>query len=237
MEYRFDGLRFDAVHAITEADWLDEMAAAVRATVEKDRHVHLVLEHDGNVAEHLRRDFDAQWNDDGTSCAARHADRRKRRLLRRLCRSSRPSGWRACSREGFVYQGEPSRHRDGEPRGTPSADLPPTAFVLFLQNHDQIGNRAFGDRLTATVEPASARSRDRAAAVVPADPAAVHGRGGGELYAVPVLHRSPRRACRRGARGPTARIRKLCGFLRSGPPRSDPRSQRAGDIRAIAPDA
>ena len=64
MEYRFDGLRFDAVHAITEADWLDEMAATVRATVEKDRHVHLVLEHDGNVAEHLRRDFDAQWNDD-----------------------------------------------------------------------------------------------------------------------------------------------------------------------------
>src|SRR4029453_16058997 len=49
IEYRFDGLRFDAVHAITEADWLDEMAAQVRSTVEKDRHVHLVLEHDGNV--------------------------------------------------------------------------------------------------------------------------------------------------------------------------------------------
>src|SRR2546423_1708950 len=64
MEYRFDGLRFDAVHAITEADWLDEMAAEVRATVERGRHVHLVLEHDGNVAEHLRRGFVAQWNDD-----------------------------------------------------------------------------------------------------------------------------------------------------------------------------
>ena len=54
--------------------------------------------------------------------------------------------------EGFVYQGEPSAHREGERRGTPSADLPPTAFVLFLQNHDQIGNRAFGDRLTVGVE-------------------------------------------------------------------------------------
>ena len=64
MEYRFDGLRFDAVHAIAAPDWLDEMAAEVRATVEPGRHVHLVLEHDGNVADHLRQGFDAQWNDD-----------------------------------------------------------------------------------------------------------------------------------------------------------------------------
>ena len=40
-----------------------------------------------------------------------------------------------------------------KPRGTPSADLPPTAFVLFLQNHDQIGNRAFGERLTTLADP------------------------------------------------------------------------------------
>jgi malto-oligosyltrehalose trehalohydrolase len=152
MEYRFDGLRFDAVHAITDPDWLDEMAVAVHATVEKDRHVHLVLEHDGNVAEHLRRDFDAQWNDDAHHVLHAmltgenegyyrdYADDPAERLARAL-------------REGFVYQGEPSAHREGEPRGTPSADLPPTAFVLFLQNHDQIGNRAFGDRLTALVDP------------------------------------------------------------------------------------
>jgi len=70
MEYRFDGLRFDAVHAISEADWLDEMAAEVRATVEPGRHVHLVLEHDGNVSAHLRGDFDAQWNG---RCASRPA--------------------------------------------------------------------------------------------------------------------------------------------------------------------
>ena len=55
-----------------------------------------------------------------------------------------------CLKEGFVYQGEPSPHRGGKLRGSPSADLPPTAFVLFLQNHDQIGNRAFGERLTSS---------------------------------------------------------------------------------------
>ena len=147
MEYRFDGLRFDAVHAISESDWLDEMAAQVRATIETGRHVHLVLEHDANIASHLRGDFDAQWNDDAHHVLhvlltgenegyyVDYVDDPAAKLARSLA-------------EGFIYQGELSPHHGGEPRGTPSADLPPTAFVLFLQNHDQIGNRAFGERLT-----------------------------------------------------------------------------------------
>src|SRR5215471_14089375 len=107
MEFRFDGLRFDAVHAITEPDWLDEMAAEVRATVERGRHVHLVLEHDGNAAGHLAGDFDAQWNDDG------------HHVLHVLLTGERdgyyadygadPAGRLArVLGEGFAYQGEPS---------------------------------------------------------------------------------------------------------------------------------
>jgi maltooligosyltrehalose trehalohydrolase len=154
MEYRFDGLRFDAVHAIAAPDWLDEMAAEVRATVEPGRHVHLVLEHDGNVADHLRQGFDAQWNDDAHHVLhvlltgeadgyyADYADRPAERLAR-------------CLGEGFAYQGEPSGYRKGEPRGTPSADLSPSAFVMFLQNHDQVGNRPFGDRLGERVDAAA----------------------------------------------------------------------------------
>jgi maltooligosyltrehalose trehalohydrolase len=152
LEYKFDGLRLDAVHAITQRDWLDEMAAEVRARV-PDRKVHLVLENDDNAASHLAFGFDAQWNDDGHHVLHRlltgeHGgyyedyDRPAVRLAR-------------CLKEGFVYQGEASAHRGGKPRGTPSADLPPTAFVLFLQNHDQIGNRAFGERLTSLAEPAA----------------------------------------------------------------------------------
>ena len=143
-EYRFDGLRLDAVHAIPEPDWLDEMAAEVRALRPR---AHLVLEHDGNVAAHLSRQFDAQWNDD-----AHHV---LHVLLTGECDGYYedygdpvPKLARALG-EGFVYQGEMSRHR-GRRRGTPSGDLPPTAFVLFLQNHDQIGNRPAGDRLTAS---------------------------------------------------------------------------------------
>jgi maltooligosyltrehalose trehalohydrolase len=152
IEFRFDGLRFDAVHAISEPDWLDEMAAQMRATVERGRHVHLVLEHDGNAASHLSGDFDAQWNDDGHHALhvlltgehdgyyGDYSDDPAGRLARVLA-------------EGFAYQGEPSHHRGGKPRGTPSQHLPPTAFVLFLQNHDQVGNRALGERLTALSDP------------------------------------------------------------------------------------
>src|SRR3984893_16081071 len=154
MEFRFDGLRFDAVHAIAQPDWLDEMAAEVRATVERGRHVHLVLEHDGNAASRLAGDFDAQWNDDGHHALhclltgehdgyyADYADDPACRLARVLA-------------EGFAYQDEPSRYRGGKPRGTPSRHLPPTAFVLFLQNHDQIGNRALGERLTLLTDPSA----------------------------------------------------------------------------------
>jgi maltooligosyltrehalose trehalohydrolase len=152
MEYRFDGLRFDAVHAIEEQDWVDEMAAAVRATVEPGRHVYLVLEHH-NDASHLEKDCDAQWNDDGHNVLhvllsgehggyyADYADRPAEKLARGLA-------------DGFIFQGEHCQYL-GAPRGMPSAHLPPTAFVLFLQNHDQIGNRAFGERLTTLADPAA----------------------------------------------------------------------------------
>jgi malto-oligosyltrehalose trehalohydrolase len=155
-EYRFDGLRFDAVHAIADQPWLDEMAAEIRATI-PGRQVHLVLEHDGNDAGHLRHGYDAQWNDDAHHALhvlltgehdgyyGDYAEAPAQQLAR-------------CLAEGFAYQGEPSAWRGGEPRGTPSVDLPPTAFVLFLQNHDQIGNRPLGNRLTTLAHPEALRA-------------------------------------------------------------------------------
>jgi maltooligosyltrehalose trehalohydrolase len=154
IEYRFDGLRLDAVHAITEPDWLDEMAAEVRSRVDPERQIHLVLENDDNTASHLARDFDAQWNDDGhhvfhVLLTGQHEGYYEDYASDPAARLAR------CLKEGFIYQGEPSPNRGGKPRGTPSTDLPPTAFVLFLQNHDQIGNRAFGERLTVLANPAA----------------------------------------------------------------------------------
>jgi malto-oligosyltrehalose trehalohydrolase len=163
-EYRFDGLRFDAVHAIRDEsapDILEELADTMRARL-PDRHVHLVLENDDNAAHYLRRAPDgaprryvAQWNDDihhamhvlatGESGGyyADYADDPAAHLAR-------------CLAEGFAYQGEASPHRDGRRRGEASAHLPPGAFVSFLQNHDQIGNRAFGERITSQCESRAA---------------------------------------------------------------------------------
>ena len=150
IEYRFDGLRFDAVHAIRQPEFLDAMAAAIRARIEPGRQVHLVLEHGRNKASHLRHGFDAQWADDTHHCMhvmltgeheGYYADfAEPARLLAR------------CLAEGFAFQGEVAGYFGG-PRGEPSADLPTTAFVVFLQNHDQIGNRAFGERLTRLADP------------------------------------------------------------------------------------
>lgn len=148
-DYRFDGLRFDAVHAMEDDGFLDRMAAEIRARL-PGRHIHLVLENERNDAARLANGYDAQWNDDfhnvlhvlltgeDHSYYADFADRPAERLAR-------------CLSQGFIYQGEGSANHDGKPRGTPSAHLPPTAFVSFLQNHDQVGNRALGDRLTTLV--------------------------------------------------------------------------------------
>lgn len=154
--FRLDGLRFDAVHAIDDKSWLVEAAAAAREAF-PDRQIHLVLENEDNGAGLLRAGFDAQWSDDfhnvmhvlltGETHAYYRdfADRPAQRLARALS-------------QGFIYQGQPSPHHDGAPRGQPSADLPPTAFVSFLQNHDQVGNRAFGERLTGLARPGALRA-------------------------------------------------------------------------------
>jgi maltooligosyltrehalose trehalohydrolase len=145
-EYQMDGLRLDAVQAISSQDWLPELSEAVRRTF-PDRHIHLMLENDGNVAELLEHDFAAQWNDDIhhalhillTGETGGYYGDYAQAPIEMLAR---------CLREGFAFQGEASPYRGGLKRGTSSSRLPPDRFIFFLQNHDQIGNRAFGERLT-----------------------------------------------------------------------------------------
>ncbi|MDE8346093.1 MAG: malto-oligosyltrehalose trehalohydrolase [Acidocella sp.] len=150
LEFRFDGLRFDAVHAIAEQDFLHELAASMRAAAETGRHIHLILENENNDPTLLRErpggaGFDAQWCDDWHHCV--HV------LLTGESEGyygdfPNPAAQLArCLESGFAYQGEPSAHADGASRGGPSGHLPTTSFVICLQNHDQIGNRALGERL------------------------------------------------------------------------------------------
>ena len=156
LDYRVDGLRFDAVHAIDDKGFLLELAQRVRRAAGQ-RHVHLILENEDNSAALLRSEpsqtsFDAQWNDDGHNVLHAMLTGEHEGYYADYCQSSTEKLAR-CLSEGFIYQGEKS-HR-GQSRGEPSGHLPPTAFVFFLQNHDQIGNRAFGERLITLTDPDS----------------------------------------------------------------------------------
>lgn len=155
-EFRFDGLRLDAIDQIedpSETPILEELARSVRARI-PDRRVHLTTEDNRNVA-HLHgrgsdgapRLYTAEWNDDFHHVAHLVATGETQGYYTDYAQDPGGKLARALA-QGFVYQGEPSAYRDDAAYGETSAGLPPTAFIDFLQNHDQIGNRAFGERLT-----------------------------------------------------------------------------------------
>jgi malto-oligosyltrehalose trehalohydrolase len=154
-EYRFDGLRLDAIDQIQDPgnpSLIEELGAEVRRQI-TDRHIHLTTEDDRNVASlHRRSDdgctplYSGEWNDDFHHAAHVAATGEREGYYSDYSVDAHDLA-RALA-EGYVYQGQASAWRDGSPRGEPCAELPPTAFVNFLQNHDQIGNRAFGERLS-----------------------------------------------------------------------------------------
>jgi maltooligosyltrehalose trehalohydrolase len=162
-EYRFDGLRFDAVNNIFEpgdVPLLHDLSLAVgNLAAETGRHIHLVLENGDNIASLLdptqeppRGKYRGQWNDDYHHAWHVLLTGEAQGYYGDYQRSPRRDLARALG-SGFVYQGEAAAFWGGKPRGEPSGTLPPSAFVNFLQNHDQIGNRAFGDRLESIADP------------------------------------------------------------------------------------
>jgi maltooligosyltrehalose trehalohydrolase len=160
-EFHLDGLRLDAVHAIKDDSnrhLLDEIAARVRE-IAPARRIHLLLENEENEASALERDttgaplfYTAQWNDDLHHVLHVAVTGEASGYYGEYTDDTEKLG-RALA-EGFAFQGDMMKSR-GRSRGERSDHLPPTAFVSFLQNHDQVGNRAFGERLT-TIAPAVA---------------------------------------------------------------------------------
>ena len=158
-EFNLDGLRLDAVHAIKDDSpqhLLDELAERVRAFA-GSRPVHLILENEHNEARRLVRDsngqpkeFTAQWNDDMHHVLHTAATLESNGYYGDYKDDTEKLG--KALAEGFAFQGEMREHR-GSARGEPSGFLPPEAFVAFMQNHDQIGNRAFGERINKIASP------------------------------------------------------------------------------------
>jgi 1,4-alpha-glucan branching enzyme/maltooligosyltrehalose trehalohydrolase len=175
-EYRIDGLRLDAVHAIVDGSSphiLEEISRAVRDSA-VGRHVHLVLENENNnhdrlsVAPHPGK-YDAQWNDDFhhvlhvalTGETQRYYHDYGHEPLNLLAR---------CLTHGMLF--EPSPRREGGARKHPK-EAPPQplgALVNFAQNHDQTGNRAFGERLRELVPPGAGPLATLLALLTPAIP-------------------------------------------------------------------
>src|SRR5262245_6846656 len=185
-EFHVDGLRLDAIHSIFDASpvhILTEISAAVREEAARfGRPARVMAEsHDNDRAIVTPAaagglGLDAVWSDDfhhalhvrltGESTGY-YADFGDPRLLPRALA------------EGFAFQGEPSGYF-GRPRGTSSADLEGTRFVVFAQNHDQVGNRAQGDRLWTIVPFEAAKLAAALLMVAPALPLIFMGEEYGE---------------------------------------------------------
>ncbi|SPJ34311.1 malto-oligosyltrehalose trehalohydrolase [Kushneria phyllosphaerae] len=148
-EYRFDGLRFDAVHAINNDAFLREMSERIKQQVNDTRHVHLMLENERNSASLLEDTYTAQWNDDIHNVLHALLTGEHEGYYADYCDHATDK-LASALHGGFIFQGQNDRR--GHSRGEPSGHLPTTAFIAFLQNHDQVGNRAMGERLISLVD-------------------------------------------------------------------------------------
>jgi 1,4-alpha-glucan branching enzyme len=223
-----------------EPDILTELAETVHATLPPDRYVHLILENERNQAKYLRRNsscrpktYTAQWDDDihhvlhvlvtgeQDGYYSDYTDVTADRLGR-------------CLTEGFAYQGDVSHYKHGAKRGESTQGVPLTAFVTFLQNHDQIGNRAFGDRIAKCSDPRAVRAAVAVLLLTPSPPLLFMGEEFGAD--TPFLFFSDfqgESGDRRNAR-PQKRICPLFLIQRSGEARTNPRSKRARNFPSVA---
>jgi maltooligosyltrehalose trehalohydrolase len=175
VEYHADGLRLDATHALVDTrprHFLAELAASARAAA-PDRHVLVIGEDHGNLAHMVRPPGEGGWGLDAEYSDDLH------HALRRGLAGDRHGYFRDYTgeaaeiaetiRDGWLYKGRWSAHR-GQPRGTDPRGLSPERFLVFLQNHDQVGNRARGERLHHDVDLATWRAASVLLLCVPETP-------------------------------------------------------------------
>jgi maltooligosyltrehalose trehalohydrolase len=173
-EYRLDGLRLDATHALVDdspAHLVAELTAAVRAAAAWPVVIH--AEDHRNATSIVEPVTEGGWGADGIWADDFH------HVVRRLLAGD-VHGYYAdfdgtteelarTIRQGWLFTGQVSRHMNG-PRGTDPSQVPMHRFVVCVQNHDQIGNRARGDRLHHTIDHASWRAASTLLLTVPMTP-------------------------------------------------------------------
>ncbi|GAC1471975.1 MAG: malto-oligosyltrehalose trehalohydrolase [Isosphaeraceae bacterium] len=174
-EYHIDGLRLDAIHALLDTSsrpFVAELVERVKAST-AGRDVLIVAEDSRNLNVLLQPAREGGWGLDGVWADDFH--HQSRRYLtgddESFFRDYRGTlaDLATTINQGWLYKGELSIHQKG-PRGTDPSGLPPWAFWVCLQNHDQVGNRAMGDRLHHVVDPAAYRAATAVLLALPATP-------------------------------------------------------------------
>jgi len=157
-DFHVDALRLDAIHGIVDLSaqpFLAELADTVQGEAKRiGRRIQLIAESNLNDARVVRPresggyGLDAQWNDDFHHAFHALLTGEKAGYYRDFGELDHLA---KAFREGFVYSGEYSAYRKRR-HGNSSLDIPASRFVVFAQNHDQVGNRMRGDRLSRLVK-------------------------------------------------------------------------------------
>lgn len=155
-EFHVDGFRLDATQSMfdrSEPHILAELTETARASA-RPREIVIVAENEPQHAPHLLPihaggyGIDGMWNDDFHH-AARVALTGSRDGYY-MDYTGRAQEFVSCVRRGFLYQGQ-WYHWQKQPRGLPAPDLPAWSRIVFLQNHDQVGNTFVGERVSSYV--------------------------------------------------------------------------------------
>jgi maltooligosyltrehalose trehalohydrolase len=162
-EFHFDGFRFDATQSIIDASSEYIVGAIGRAArlAAGDRSIILVAENEPQETKLVRPrseggdDLDGLWNDDMHHSALVALTGRHEAYYTDY--RGRPQEFISAAKYGYLFQGQPYIWQEA-PRGLPTFGVPPEAFVGFIENHDQVSNSAFGERVRFLTSPGRYRA-------------------------------------------------------------------------------
>ena len=162
-EFHFDGFRFDATQEVKDTSDEYIIGAIGRAARKAGQPRDIIL-----IAENERQevklilprskggdDLDAVWNDDFHHSAVVALTGKREAYYTDYLGS--PQEFISAAKYGYLFQGQPYSWQEA-PRGTPTFGAPPEAFVVFIENHDQVANTAAGERLRFQSSPGRYRA-------------------------------------------------------------------------------